>query len=73
MTILIQAAFIVVSVLLTAMVLIQAGRGRSVPGIFGGAGGDTILGPQAAGAMTWATSIVFALFLVLAIALSLVH
>src|SRR6185503_17972174 len=64
--------FIIVSVFLILLVLIQKGRGGGLSGAFGGGGGNTAFGSKTGDVLTWATSIVFGVFLVLAIVLNVV-
>ncbi len=65
--------FVTACVLLTLLVLIQKGRGGGLSGAFGGgAGGHTAFGSKTGDVLTWATSIVFGVFLLLAIAANLV-
>jgi len=52
-------------------VLIQKGRGGGLSSAFGGGGGNTAFGSKTGDVLTWATSIVFGVFLVLAIVLNL--
>jgi preprotein translocase subunit SecG len=55
------------------LVLIQKGRGGGLSGAFGGGGGgNTAFGAKTGDVLTWATSIVFALFVVLAVVLNLI-
>ena len=55
------------------LVLIQKGRGGGLSGAFGGGGGgNTAFGAKTGDVLTWATSIVFALFVILAVVLNLV-
>jgi preprotein translocase subunit SecG len=63
--------FVVVALFLILLVLIQKGRGGGLAGAFGGAGGQTAFGSKTGDVLTWATSIVFGVFLLLAIALNL--
>jgi preprotein translocase subunit SecG len=63
--------FIIVSVFLILLILIQKGRGGGLASAFGGAGGNTAFGSKTGDVLTWATSIVFGIFLVLAIGLNL--
>ncbi len=63
--------FIIVSVFLVLLILIQKGRGGGLASAFGGAGGNTAFGSKTGDVLTWATSIVFGIFLVLAVALNL--
>lgn len=63
--------FMIVSTFLILLVLIQKGRGGGLTGAFGGAGANTAFGSKTGDVLTWATSIVFGIFLILAITLSL--
>src|SRR6266404_2330991 len=63
--------FIIVCLFLILLVLIQKGRGGGLSGAFGGGGGNTAFGSKTGDVLTWATSIVFGVFLILAIALNL--
>src|SRR5438045_8550336 len=62
---------VVVCLFLVLLVLIQKGRGGGLSGAFGGAGGNTAFGAKTGDVLTWATSVVFGIFLVLAITLNL--
>lgn len=66
------ALFIFVCVVLTLLILIQKGRGGGLASAFGGAGGNTAFGSKTGDVLTWATSVVFGVFLLLAIVLNLV-
>lgn len=63
--------FILVSLILILIVLIQKGRGGGLVGAFGGGGGNTAFGAKTGDVLTWATSIIFGVFLLLAILLNL--
>ena len=63
--------FIVVCVFMILLILIQKGRGGGLASAFGGAGGNTAFGSKTGDVLTWATSVVFGVFLVLAVALNL--
>ena len=63
--------FIFVSVLLILLILVQKGRGGGLSGAFGGAGGNTAFGAKTGDVLTWATSIMFGVFVLLAVALNL--
>src|SRR5436309_8180500 len=65
------ALFVLVCIFLTLLVLIQKGRGGGLASAFGGAGGNTAFGSKTGDVLTWATSVVFGIFLVLAIILNL--
>src|SRR5690348_18448247 len=53
---------------LVLLILIQKGRGGGLAGAFGGAGGNTAFGSKTGDVLTWATSILFGVFLLLAVA-----
>src|SRR3954464_14834586 len=59
--------FVLVSVLLIMIILIQKGRGGGLASAFGGGGGNTAFGSKTGDVLTWATSIVFRIFLILAV------
>jgi len=60
--------FAVISCFLILLVLIQKGRGGGLASAFGGGGGgNTAFGSKTGDVLTWATSIVFGVFLLLAI------
>ena len=63
--------FIIVSIFLILIVLIQKGRGGGLASAFGGGGGNTAFGSKTGDVLTWATSIIFGIFLVLAVILNL--
>ena len=63
--------FIFVCLVLILLILIQKGRGGGLASAFGGAGGNTAFGSKTGDVLTWATSIVFGIFLVLAVGLNL--
>src|SRR5688500_7298436 len=63
--------FIIVSIFLILLVLIQKGRGGGLATAFGGGGGNTAFGSKTGDVLTWATSIVFGVFLFLAVVLNL--
>ncbi len=63
--------FMVLSLFLILLVLIQKGRGGGLSAAFGGVGGNTAFGAKTGDVLTWATSIVFGIFLVLGIGLNL--
>ena len=63
--------FILVSLILILLILIQKGRGGGLSGAFGGAGGNTAFGAKTGDVLTWATSIIFGVFVLLAITLNL--
>jgi preprotein translocase subunit SecG len=55
------------------MILIQKGRGGGLSSAFsGGGGGNTAFGSKTGDVLTWATSIAFGIFMLLAIGLNLV-
>ena len=63
--------FVFVCLILILLVLVQKGRGGGLAGAFGGAGGNTAFGAKTGDVLTWATSIIFGVFLLLAIVLNL--
>lgn len=63
--------FTLVSLLLIMIILIQKGRGGGLAGAFGGMGGNTAFGAKTGDVLTWATSVIFGVLLLLAIALNL--
>ena len=63
--------FIIVCLFMILLILIQKGRGGGLASAFGGAGGNTAFGSKTGDVLTWATSIVFGVFLLLAVALNL--
>jgi protein translocase SecG subunit len=64
--------FIIVCLFLILLILIQKGRGGGLASAFGGAGGNTAFGSKTGDVLTWATSIVFGIFIVLAVVLNIV-
>src|SRR3954462_11753940 len=66
-----MTVFIVVCLFMILIVLIQKGRGGGLASAFGGAGGNTAFGSKTGDVLTWTTSVVFGVFLVLAITLNL--
>ena len=63
--------FLFISVIMVLLVLIQKGRGGGLSSAFGGGGGNTAFGSKTGDVLTWATSVVFALFVIVAIVLNL--
>jgi len=63
-------SFVIASFVLIVLVLLQKGRG-GVASVLGGSGGNTVFGPKTGDVLTWATSIAFGFFLLLAVALNL--
>jgi preprotein translocase subunit SecG len=61
-----------VALLLILLILIQKGRGGGLSSAFGGGGGSTAFGAKTGDVLTWATSIVFGVFILLAVGLDLV-
>jgi preprotein translocase subunit SecG len=61
-----------VALLLILLILIQKGRGGGLSSAFGGGGGSAAFGAKTGDVLTWATSIVFGVFIVLAVLLDLV-
>src|SRR3989440_13040474 len=65
------ALLLIISAFLILLVLIQKGRGGGLASAFGGGGGNTAFGSKTGDVLTWATSIIFGIFLVLAVILNL--
>ena len=63
--------FIVLAAFLILLVLIQKGRGGGLSSAFGGSGGSTAFGTKTGDVLTWATSVVFGLFIFMAVVLNL--
>jgi preprotein translocase subunit SecG len=63
--------FIFVCIFMILLILIQKGRGGGLASAFGGAGGNTAFGSKTGDVLTWTTSVVFGIFLILAVALNL--
>src|SRR5258707_1824809 len=63
--------FVIVSLLLILLILIQKGRGGGLASAFGGGGGNTAFGSKTGDVLTWATSVIFGVFLVVAVVLNL--
>src|SRR5438874_9416867 len=66
-----MTVFIIVCLFMILLVLIQKGRGGGLASAFGGAGGNTAFGSKTGDVLTWATSVVFGIFLILAIVTNL--
>jgi protein translocase SecG subunit len=62
-------AFGSICVFMILLVLIQKGRGGGLSSAFGGAGGNTAFGSKTGDVLTWVTSVVFVLFLLLSFVL----
>jgi preprotein translocase subunit SecG len=62
---------IIMSFFMILLILIQKGRGGGLASAFGGAGGNTAFGSKTGDVLTWVTSVVFGIFLVLAIVLNM--
>ena len=63
--------FVLVCAILILLILIQKGRGGGLASAFGGAGGQTAFGSKTGDVLTWATSVIFGIFVLLAITLNL--
>ena len=63
--------FLVLCAIFALLILIQKGRGGGISAAFGGAGGNTAFGSKTGDVLTWATSIVFFIFLVTCVSLNL--
>src|SRR4051794_8088541 len=64
--------FMTVCLFMILLVLIQKGRGGGLASAFGGGGGNTAFGTKTGDVLTWATSIVFGVFLLLGVAMNLI-
>ena len=64
--------FVFVCVFLVLLILIQKGRGGGLASAFGGSGGNTAFGSKTGDVLTWATSIVFGVFVILAVTMNLI-
>src|SRR6266480_2274313 len=64
------ALVLIVGIFLILLILIQKGRGGGLASAFGGAGGNTAFGSKTGDVLTWTTSVVFGVFLLLAVALN---
>lgn len=72
--IILTIVFVVISIALVLVILVQRPQGGGLAGAFGGAGGggtDTVFGGRVGDALTWATVIGFALWLLVAIGLNM--
>src|SRR5438093_7435457 len=67
----IAALFVLICGFMILLVLIQKGRGGGLSSAFGGASGNTAFGSKTGDVLTWATSIIFGIFLILAVSLNL--
>jgi preprotein translocase subunit SecG len=62
--------FVLVSVVLTLLILVQKGRGGGLSAAFGGGMASGLLGSKTGDFLTWATITVVSVFLVLAVVLA---
>src|SRR5256714_9448784 len=62
---------LIIGLFLILLILIQKGRGGGLASAFGGGGGNTAFGSKTGDVLTWATSIIFGVFLLLSVVLSL--
>src|SRR5205823_3606636 len=68
----VNTLFVLIAVILILLVLIQKGRGGGLASAFGGVGGHTAFGSKTGDVLTWATAIVFGVFLLLAVLANIV-
>ena len=66
-----MALFIFVCLIMILLVLIQKGRGGGLASAFGGAGANTAFGSKTGDVLTWATSVLFGIFVLLAVILNI--
>ena len=64
-------AFVLISLFMILLVLVQKGRGGGLAAAFGGMGGNTAFGSKTGDVLTWTTAVVFGIFVVLAVVLNL--
>ncbi|HEY8746900.1 MAG TPA: preprotein translocase subunit SecG [Tepidisphaeraceae bacterium] len=65
--------FMLTALILILLVLIQKGRGGGLSSAFGGGGGgSSAFGAKTGDMLTWGTSVIFGVFMLLAIGLNLV-
>ena len=65
--------FAVVCLFLIVIVLLQKGRGAGLASAFGGAGGQSAFGSKTGDVFTWVTIVAAAMFLLLAMVVSVVY
>jgi preprotein translocase subunit SecG len=63
--------YIIVSVALIVIVLLQSGKGEGMAGVFGGGGSQTIFGARTGDVLTKSTTVLAVLFMCLSLALAL--
>ncbi len=63
--------YIILCLFLVLLVLIQKGRGGGLASAFGGVGGNTAFGAKTGDVLTWATSIVFGVLMLMTITLTM--
>ena len=63
--------FIIISVFLILLILIQKGRGGGLSSAFGGGGGSAAFGTKTGDVLTWTTAVVFGIFIMLAVVLNI--
>jgi preprotein translocase subunit SecG len=67
-----MSLLVFVAVLLILAILIQKGRGGGISSAFGGGGGSSAFGAKTGDVLTWATAIIFGVFLILGVTLDLI-
>jgi len=65
-----EVLFVLMSVVLILVILIQKGRGGGLSGAFGGGMASGLLGSKTGDFLTWATIVIVAVFLTLAVVLA---
>jgi preprotein translocase subunit SecG len=67
----VMVLFLIVCTFLVLLILLQKGRGGGLASAFGGAGGNTAFGSKTGDVLTWATSVLFGIFIFLAVVLNI--
>ena len=62
--------FFLVAIALILLILIQKGKGGGLSGAFGGGSSSSVFGSKTGDVLTWATIVVVAIFLILAVVLT---
>ncbi len=74
MLMIITIIHIVLAAVIIIAVLLQSGKGTDIASVFGGGGSSSAFGPTGAASFLWKiTAVAFALFLITATSLSIIH